>query len=85
MKDLFITTAIVGMELTEEEVEMIMKKREKDTRRAKRDRYIEEMRDLLARAKEDGFTFGHNKTPTCSRINTVEAWGDAKESWIRLD
>ena len=79
-----IASAIVGIELTEEEVEMIMKKREKDAHRAKRDSYIAEMKDLLARAKEDGFTFGH-RAPKSWAINEVKPWGDAAESWIQLD
>ena len=75
---------IVGIELTKEEVEMIMKKREKDAHRAKRDGYIAEMRDLIARAEADGFTFGH-RSPKSWAISEVKPWGDAAESWIQLD
>ena len=84
MKHIQITSAIVGIELTEEEVEMILKKREKDAHRAKRDGYIEEMKDLLARAKADGFTFGH-RAPKSWAIGEVKPWGDAADSWIQLD
>lgn len=83
MEHIKIASAIVGIELTKEEVEMIMKKREKDARRARRDGYIAEMKDLLARAKADGFTFGH-KAKTWA-INEVKPWGDAADSWIQLD
>ena len=83
MEHIKIASAIVGIELTKEEVEMIMKKREKDARRARRDGYIAEMKDLLARAKADGFTFGH-KAETWA-INEVKPWGDIADSWIQLD
>ena len=83
MKELFIGSTIVNLELTQEEVEMIIKKRERDARLARRNKYIDERKDLLARAKADGFTFGRKDSSTL-RITEVEPWGDAAESWIRL-
>jgi hypothetical protein len=83
MKELFIASTIVNLELTQEEVEMIIKKRERDAHLARRNKYIEEMKDLLARAKADGFTFGR-KDSNILKITEVEPWGDAAENWIRL-
>ena len=44
--------------ITKEELEYLMAKRKKDAHDAKRQGYIDEMNDLLMRAKQDGFVFG---------------------------
>lgn len=70
------------MEITAEEKAMIEAKRAKEAHDALRYKYIEEMRDLLKRAEEDGFTFGAKKGT--HSIHTVESWGDAAGNWISL-
>ena len=52
-----VPTTTTAVEITQEELNIIIKKREKDARRAKLNSYVDEMNDLLARAKADGFTF----------------------------
>ena len=52
-----VSTTTTTVEITQEELNIIIKKREKDAHRAKLNSYVDEMNDLLARAKADGFTF----------------------------
>ena len=82
MEKIMVVSAVVGIELTREEVELVLKKREKDAHRAVRDGYINEMKDLLARAKADGFTFGC-KSKVWS-VSNAEPWNDAEDKWINL-
>ena len=70
------------MEVTEEEVKLILSERERKAQLALRDSYISEMKDLLARAKADGFTFGC-KSEVWS-VHNAEPWHDAAEKWINL-
>jgi hypothetical protein len=77
-----VTNEIEVMEITAEEKAMIEAKRAKDAHNALRYKYIEEMRELLERAKMDGFTFGAKKGTHA--IHTVESWGDAAGNWIAL-
>jgi hypothetical protein len=79
---IIVTNETEVMEITAEEKAMIEAKRAKEAHDVLRLKYIEEMRDLLKRAKQDGFTFGAKKgTHT---IRTVESWGDAAGNWIAL-
>jgi hypothetical protein len=82
MPTIRIASATIGMEVTEEEVKLILNERAKKAHEALRDSYIDEMKDLLARAKADGFTFGC-KSKIWS-VNNVEPWHDAEEKWINL-
>lgn len=77
-----VTTEIEVMEITADEKAMIEAKRAKEAHDALRYKYIEEMRDLLERAKQDGFTFGAKKGTHA--IRTVESWGDNAGNWIAL-
>lgn len=77
-----VTQEIEVMEITKEEKTMIEAKRAEEAHNALRYKYIEEMRDLLERAKRDGFTFGAKKGT--HSIYTVESWGDAAGNWIAL-
>ena len=77
-----VSTSTSPIELTKEELALIMKKRKKDAHIAKRNSYIDEMNELLDRARADDFTFAmagvkimHKATP----------WGDASDSFIRID
>lgn len=82
MPTICIASATIGMEITEEEMKLILKERERKSRQALRDSYINEMNDLLARAKADGFTFGC-KSEVWS-VHNAEPWHDATETWINL-
>lgn len=80
------TIAIVStttiMEISPEEKEMIIKAREKKVHVAKRDAFIDEFNDLVARATAEGFTFGcKNKVWSVSK---AEPWHDANDNWINL-
>ena len=80
------TTPIVperfSMEITKEEMMLILNERAKKARRALLDGYIGEMKDLLARAKADGITFGC-KSEVWS-VHDAEPWNDASGKWINL-
>ena len=82
MPTICIATATIGMEVTEEEVQLILKERAKKEQTALRDGYIAEMKDLLARAKADGITFGC-KSNVWS-VHNAEPWQDAANKWINL-
>jgi hypothetical protein len=82
MQTIGIASATISMEVTKEEVMLILNERAKKAQHALRDSYINEMKDLLARAKADGFTFGC-KSKVWS-VHNVEPWHDAAERWINL-
>ena len=77
-----VSTTTTAVEITQEELNIIIKKREKDAHRAKRNSYIDEMNDLLARAKADGFTFA---TKGAQFINKAKPWNDSGDNWIRVE
>ena len=77
-----VATTTAPIEITQEELDLIMKKRKKDAHIAKRNSYIDEMTELLRRAEADGFTFAmqggnvmHKATP----------WGGASDNWIKVE
>ena len=77
-----IVSSTVAVEITEEELALIIKKREKDAHTAKRQGYIDEMNNLLARASRDGFTFSMNGPHT---MRNAKSWGDAAGNWIKVE
>ena len=77
-----VSTSTTAVEITQEELNIIIKKREKDARRAKLNSYVDEMNDLLARAKADGFTFG---TKSAVSMTKAKPWNDAADNWIRVE
>ena len=77
-----VSKEIEVMEITAEEKALIEAKRAKDAHEALRYKYIEEMRDLLEKARKDGFTFGALKGT--HKVTQVESWGDAAGRWIAL-
>ena len=77
-----VSTTTAPIEITQEELDLIMKKRKKDAHIAKRNSYIDEMNDLLARAKADGFTFG---TKSAVSMTKAKPWNDAADNWIRVE
>lgn len=79
-----IANKIAIIDITEEEYQMIKKKREKDARIAKQNSYIDELNSLITRMKNDGFTLSiknNNKIPC---ITKAQAWGDYDNNWINL-
>ena len=77
-----VSTTTAPIEITQEELDLIMKKRKKDAHIVKRNSYIDEMTELLRRAEADGFTFAmqggkvmHKATP----------WGDVADRLIKVD
>lgn len=82
MPTICIASATIGMEVTEEEVKLILSERARKAHIALRDSYINEMKDLLARAKADGFTFGCKSEVWA--VHNAEPWNDAAEKWINL-
>ena len=77
-----VSTTTTAVEITQEELNIIIKKREKDAHRAKRNSYIDEMNDLLARAKADGFTFA---TTNVMSMNKAKPWNDPNDNLIRVE
>lgn len=70
------------MEITEQEKEMIMKKRAEDTRNAQREAFIDEMNDLINRIQQAGF----GVTMSGSHfISHAENWGDTAGKYIKLN
>ena len=78
-----VENTMIAVEITADEFEMLKKKRAKDARIALRDSYIDEINELIARMKKDGFTLG-NKNPKVWSLNEAKPWGDAGDSWIEL-
>lgn len=77
-----VSTSASAIEITQEELDMIMKKREKDAHRAKLNSYVDEMNDLLARAKADGFTFAIRGAQS---VNKAKPWNDPNDNLIRVE
>lgn len=76
---------IIVMELTTEEVQMIMKERAIAERQMKRESYVAELNDLIKRIKADGFTFAANHPfGSCEKISHAICWSDASKNWIGL-
>jgi hypothetical protein len=69
----------VMMEITEEEMAMIMSKRAKDEKERKRQSYIAELNDTLTRLNSVGFVLA---TSGCQRITGFKAWSDQHGEWI---
>ena len=77
-----VSTSASTIEITQEELDLIMKKRERDAHTAKRNSYIDEMNELLARAKDDGFTFAMEGVRT---MRKAKPWGDVADRLIKVD
>lgn len=77
-----VSATTVAIEITQEELDIIIKKREKDAHRAKRNSYIDEINDLLSRAKADGFTFAMKGAMSMSK---AKPWNDAADNWIKVE
>ena len=77
-----VSTTTVAVEITQEELDLIIKKREKDAHKAKLNSYVDEMNDLLSRAKSDGFTFAMNGPHSMSK---AKPWNNAADNWIKVE
>lgn len=77
-----VSTTTTAVEITQEELNIIIKKREKDAHRAKLNSYVDEMNDLLARAKADGFTFAIRGAQS---VNKAKPWNDPNDNLIRIE
>ena len=77
-----VSTTTTAVEITQEELNIIIKKREKDAHRAKLNSYVDEMNDLLARAKADGFKFAIRGAQF---VNKAKPWNDPNDNLIRVE
>ena len=77
-----VSTTTTAVEITQEELNIIIKKREKDAHRAKLNSYVDEMNDLLARAKADGFTFAIRGAQS---VNKAKPSNDPNDNLIRIE
>ena len=68
------------IEITEEELNLIIAKRKKDAHKQLQKKYVEEFNALIKRAETDGFTISQNG----SSIRLASPWGDHADKWIRL-
>lgn len=71
-----VVNPTVAVEITQEELDLLIRKREEDIRKELKQGYIDEMNDLLARAKEDGFRFLYGHTIFRYAENTENLGGN---------
>lgn len=72
---------IILMEITEEEFNHLVKRREEEAHKLAREKYIEEFNALIKRAQNDGFVFANSEV---KRVKFAEAWTDAAGNWIKI-
>lgn len=76
---------IVVMEVTKEEVQMIMEERKKAERLARREVYVNELNDLIQRAKAEGFIIAaYRSFKSCESVGYAMCWNDTKGNFIGL-
>lgn len=76
---------IIIMEISQQEAEMIMKERMRQERQHKRESYIQELNDIIKRAKADGFTIAANHPfKSCESVACAVCWNDAAGNYIGL-
>lgn len=76
---------ILLVELTEEEMSLIMTERAKVEKQRKREAYVWELNDLIQRAKADGFTIAANHAfKACEGVSYAVCWNDAAGNYIGL-
>lgn len=73
---------ITIMELTPDEVAVIVARRERAARDIKRQEYVAELNALIERMAADGYTLGARKGTF--KVTGVESWGDNDGKWIAL-
>ncbi len=72
---------IVLVEITEEEFNHLIRRREEEAHKLAREKYIEEFNDLIKRAQNDGFVFANAEV---KRVKVAEPWQDAAGNWIKI-
>ena len=75
IKDLHTT------EISAEEWEMILQKRERDKQKSRQVELAEQLSALLAQIKAEGFTVANT---ACTNYTSAKPWGDASNKWIQL-
>lgn len=76
---------IIIMEISQQEAEMIMKERARQEKQHKREAYVQELNDIIKRAKADGFTIAANHLfKSCESVNCAICWSDAAGNYIGL-
>lgn len=75
IKDLHTT------EISAEEWEMILQKREKDKQKNRQIELAEQLSALLTQIKAEGFTVANMG---CTNYTKAKPWGDAANKWIQL-
>ena len=73
---------ITIMELTPDEVAVIVARREREARDIKRQEYVAELNALIERMAADGYTLGARKGTF--KVSGAESWGDNDGKWIAL-
>lgn len=73
------------VEVTEEELAMVMKERARAEKQRKREAYVAELNDIIQRAKADGFTIAaQHPFKSCESIAYALPWTDAAGNYIGL-
>ena len=76
---------IIIMEISQQEAEMIMKERARQEKQRKRESYVQELNDIIKRAKADGFTIAANHAfKPCEIVSSATCWTDAAGNYIGL-
>ena len=76
---------ILMVELTEEELEMVMESRAKAEKKRRLEAYIAEINDIIDRARKDGFVIAANHPfKSCERIGYATTWGDSQGNYIAI-
>ena len=76
---------IIIMEISQQEAEMIMKERARQEKQRKREAYVQELNDIIKRAKADGFTIAANHPfKSCESVSYATCWTDAAGNYIGL-
>ena len=76
---------IILMEITQQEAEMIMEERAKQEKQHKREAYVNELNDIIRRAKADGFTIAaRHDFKSCDSVDCAVCWTDVAGNYIGL-
>ena len=69
------------IEISAEEWEIILQKREKDKHKSRQIELAEQLSALLTQIKAEGFTVANT---ACTNYTKAKPWGDASNKWIQL-
>ena len=80
------TEKVLLIELTEEELALVMRERARVEKQRKREAYVDELNDLIKRAKADGFTIAANHPfRNCEKVDYAASWTDVSGNYIGLN